>query len=604
LLLIAVVLAMGSAEYQTWLLLSPALLCGSIAARWLRIGRIARSSPLDLPILLFSISVVVAWWVAPTRDDATVRLVWYLASVALFYSLISSDAPTRLLLGKMFALAAAVGGIVLVGQRDWSDWTRFAIIGRIGRAFNQIIPNFGFELQNWNVTRNHLATALALAVPFAIMWVIYAVQTRREHARVHTIVEISLALLAIILLGFGLVMSESRTPFLLLPVMAMIVVWWLVVTRFGRISHPLRVFWLGIGAFVVIGVIALFVLAPVIPQLPGPDTFTARRNIYKQSLYLAQVAPFTGAGLYAFPRYYSEYVRVVPVNAVFSEDTGNNAYQIVWIGQGLLGIVALVWLLAGAAWSTTRYLGQLSRPHPFIVAGAISLAYVILHSAIHAVIIYSRVTPLLLLPAGFALAGYPIASRKQRVRDWWQKLATDRRYQLAVIGVVTIVVIFSFAQWRQLRASWIANTAVLAMARQQFADWPRGEWDDGSMAEQLVEAERLFDKALTLNPDNAVAHHRLGLIAMLRRDYGDAVDHLTIAQAHYPGHDGIRKNLGYSLTWLGEYDAALPLLRDVAEARTELDIYAWWWQTQDEAAFSQHAAAMSARLAAAESEQN
>ncbi|MCO5192589.1 MAG: O-antigen ligase family protein [Anaerolineae bacterium] len=588
----AIGLVVLSADFQPWMLLSVGALLGSVGARWLRIGRLALPSPLDTPLFLFSISVGIAWWVAPDRDAATLRLLWYLVAVALFYSLNSSDGATRYWLGRLFAVTAAIGGFAVVSQRDWSEWTRFAVIGRIGQSLNQIVPDVGWQPTFWNVTRNQLAAVLALAVPFVVMWLVYVVQQRSGRSLWRTVVEIGLALLTLGLLAFDILMTESRTPWLLLPIMLLVVGWWLIVMRFGRITHPLRAFWLGMAAFAVIGVLAVIVLTPLIPQLPGPDTFTARQAIYTQSLYLAQDAPFTGAGLDAFPRYYSEYIRVVPVNAVYSEDTGNNALQIVWVEQGWLGAITYILLFGVAAAATTRYLRQLTRPHPFIIAGSIALAYVIVYAAIHAMLVDTRAAPFLLLPAGFALAGYPVAE----MRIWRRRISAERRYRFALVAVIAVILVIALTQWNNWRTGWTVNMGVLAMARQQFADWPTGEWDDGSTAARLGSAEQRFEQALTSDPDNATAHHRLGLIAMMRRDYAAAAAHLQAAYDQNPGHDGIRKNLGLSYAWLGDYEVAQPLLAATRDARQELDIYRWWWLTQGEAMLSDRATQMAARL--------
>ena len=127
----------------------------------------------------------------------------------------------------------------------------------------------------------------------------------------------------------------------------------------------------------------------------------------------------------------------------------------------------------------------------------------------------------------------------------------ERRYRFALAAVIAVILVIALTQWNNWRTGWTVNMGVLAMARQQFADWPTGEWDDGSTAARLGSAEQRFEQALTSDPDNATAHHRLGLIAMLRRDYAAAAAHLQAAYDQNPGHDGIRKNLGlsYALAW-------------------------------------------------------
>jgi len=46
-------------------------------------------------------------------------------------------------------------------------------------------------------------------------------------------------------------------------------------------------------------------------------------------------------------------------------------------------------------------------------------------------------------------------------------------------------------------------------------------------------------------------------------------------------HRGIRKALGYSYAWSGQYDQAVALLGDLPEVReVEMDAHIWVWKTQ------------------------
>jgi Flp pilus assembly protein TadD len=108
----------------------------------------------------------------------------------------------------------------------------------------------------------------------------------------------------------------------------------------------------------------------------------------------------------------------------------------------------------------------------------------------------------------------------------------------------------------------------------------------------LVPAEALFNKALEHDPANRTAHHRLGLISMLRQDFEAAVADLEPALAADPAHRGIRKSLGYSYAWNGELDRAYPLLVALPEVTDEMAVYLWWWGTQGRPDLAGHAIAM------------
>ncbi|MEZ4593090.1 MAG: hypothetical protein R3D55_18405, partial [Chloroflexota bacterium] len=99
-----------------------------------------------------------------------------------------------------------------------------------------------------------------------------------------------------------------------------------------------------------------------------------------------------------------------------------------------------------------------------------------------------------------------------------------------------------------------------------------------------------------LNPANRTAHHRLGLLAMLAREYDTAVAHLQTAHAVTPEYRGIVKPLGYSYVWLGAYDQAAPLLATIPEAQVEMTVYTSWWQDQERPDLASQATSMVAIL--------
>lgn len=115
------------------------------------------------------------------------------------------------------------------------------------------------------------------------------------------------------------------------------------------------------------------------------------------------------------------------------------------------------------------------------------------------------------------------------------------------------------------------------MARIELRGYPTGEWSDGSDVTELGLARMRFERALQFNADNRTALHRLGLMAMLERDYESAQGYLYPAYLLDRGHRGIRKALMYSYVWSDKIPQALPLLKEYPEATAELGVYQWWW---------------------------
>jgi tetratricopeptide (TPR) repeat protein len=136
------------------------------------------------------------------------------------------------------------------------------------------------------------------------------------------------------------------------------------------------------------------------------------------------------------------------------------------------------------------------------------------------------------------------------------------------------------------------------MARVELANYPANEWDDGRNITAYAPAEAHFRRALLLNDANRTAWHRLGLIALQRRDFETAVRSLRNANILDRNHRGIHKTLGYAYLWAGQIDEAISLLAYTPEAASELDVYTWWWGTKGRDDLSQLAGHASRQLAA------
>lgn len=67
--------------------------------------------------------------------------------------------------------------------------------------------------------------------------------------------------------------------------------------------------------------------------------------------------------------------------------------------------------------------------------------------------------------------------------------------------------------------------------------------------------------------EKIITNHRLGLISMYHRNYPAAIAYLSKAYEKEPGNRGIVKALGLSYVWNGQPDQALPLLKQIPEAR-------------------------------------
>ncbi|MEJ2303795.1 MAG: O-antigen ligase family protein [Anaerolineales bacterium] len=578
-------------------------------ARWTRTGRLTRSTPIDVPILLFIISALVALWAAPSRPAGLVRLYLILAAVTVFYTLVNSDLKSLKSFSSIFIVFAGFMGIFLASQYDWAGSpTRFQLIAQTGEWLNRLIPRLALNLPDWNVLRNILASLLSLGLPLALLGFFAGRGQERLSRKIRELssrdslsVNRWVAGMSLALIIFALILTGSRTPWMVFGVILLLWLWWWLSENM-HLQFPFsRIYTFLIGLGIALALVGLLVvrrpqLLMSITQVPGPKDYLNRAEIYPQSWLLAQETPYTGGGLAAFPALYSTYIRVIPFNAFLNEDTGNNAYLNLLVEQGWLGALsytALLFVALGVA--VWRYAWVKNEYRSFVLAGILGLGFVLLQGFAHATLVASRAIPALLIPAGLALSGLDrtrIGSNPSGSDSSWdiihQVRSLSRPWKLT--SVLFLVIIFATSLFanrnslisirNSLLSTWYADLGAVYMSRTELANFPSGAWDDGSQVAALTPAENLLQKALQLNPNNPTAHHRLGLIALLNRDFPTALAHLEKAHHLDPSHRGIRKSLGYTYVWTEQFDLARQMLAQIPEAPEELGVYVWWWTTQ------------------------
>jgi tetratricopeptide (TPR) repeat protein len=591
-----------SEAYHPWKNLLVGLLGISWVARWARIGKFTRSTPIDVPILLFIISALIALWAAPNRLAGLVRLYLILAAVTLLYTLVNSDLGSLKSFSSIFIASAGFVGVFLASQYDWAGSSaRFQLIKEIGTWLNHIIPKLGLNLPHRNVIRNFSAGLLAVSLPLALLGSFTGTGKNRPSENVtgiswrnspsikHWIARSSLTLIIL-----GLLLTESRTPWMVFGLIFAVWIWWWLSgsTKLKFLLSRISVFWIGLGfafALVVLLVVRQPQLLSWITWIPGPKEYLSRAEIYPQSWRLAQDTPLTGGGLAAFPALYSTYIRVIPFNAFLNEDTGNNTYLNLLVEQGWLGVLSYIALLLVALGAALRRYSRLKDEYKsFVFAGILGLGFILLHGFVHATLVATRAIPALLIPSGLALSGLEnrhIASNPVSSDNSWfvvpRVRSLSRSWKLtSVLFLATVFAASLFANRNSLLSTWYADLGTVYMSQVELAKFPSGAWDDDSQVTALAPAEGLLQKALQLNPDNRTAHHRLGLIALLERDFPTALADLEKAHQLDPAHRGIRKSLGYTYVWAGYPKQAARLLAGIPESEQELSVYIWWWTTQ------------------------
>lgn len=590
LVLLAVALWLSGERYATRMAAGGGLLALAWLAHFARTGRFMTPSRLDWPLGAFLLSAVVGVWAAPDLGAALARLNWLVGAAALLYVFLGSRPSAAEAASRGLAALGAALAVYFVTQHPWDtasiklEWVR-----GIGQALSALAPDLGLEKPHPNV----VASLLAIALPAAAAWGVTAVRAaqRGEHPWWRVAVPVVLGGLT----AAGLLLTESRASILAVMAAALLAVWWWGAARvaawqnwrFGLVfTTPLAA---GLTLAAVLAVAQPELLTRALGSVPGPASVVSRLEVFGQSWRLAQDVALTGGGLASFPARYSSYTLIVPSLYLTH---AHNLYLQLLVEQGWLGLLSFGAMWAVALWEGARRLAAGTTPRRALTAaGLLGLVVIAVQGLGDATLLASRVAPVLLAPAALALWGETTgaASRVSVMGGRWQWLAG-----VAAAGVLIAAVLGG----KPLAAAWYANMGALRSDRWLLASFPTNAWHSVGDVPALRAAEPALTRALALNPDNRTARFYLGLAAGEHRDFETAAAHMAAALAVDPAHRGVVKSLGYYWTWTGEAERAVELLRGVAEAGAEMEVYAWWWGTQGRADLAERAAQMAARLRA------
>ena len=540
----------------------------------------------DLPLALLLVTAALAVWATYDREAASSKF-WLLVGAVLLYYAIAGQPESNLWLVAVSLALVGIGIVIYyLLSNDWNVYSsKFDILNRAGLWWMSIRPvNISIEA----VHPNEIAGVSAITLPILVA---IGLRARREK---QILFEMLVAFgVGIILIT--MILTTSIEVWIALGATAVVFVTWVLSGYLARFV-PLRRGTIFGSAMILLGSLMsmIFVMfsdwiIKYADSMLGSQIAQNRFELTQGAVNLIGDFPFTGGGLDAFPGLYSRYILDTPNYIVpFS----HNTYLDVTLEQGLLGLFALGWIFLGSVLLLfTREVNPSLAPLRWAVL--FSLLVLSFHAFVDNIVYGSRNVPLLFLLPAMAVSLTKGDKRKiSAVFD-----LKGKRFFL-VAGLVFTGVLFSvYILRQQLIGAWYANRGAVEMARLELISWDAGQWDEGTDVSNLTPAEELFHRALRYDQRNRTAHHRLGLIAMLKRDYANAITHLEAAYEDDNNHRGIWKSLGFSYVWSGQYQQALLFLSKIPEASEELEIYPWWWRKQGREDLAFKAEAMLKRVA-------
>jgi O-antigen ligase len=551
---------------------------------------------MNIPIVVFSIMTVVGVWAAYDRDSAWAKFWVLLGGIFLYFTLAQQTQDNLWIIISLLSCFGLILAAYFMFTYDWqTQLADLAIINRIGLWWIRLRPTLLVKLLQPNMAGGLIAMLIPPCIALGInTW---------DKRRIWTI----LVIFVIIFFSLSLLMTSSRSAWFALLVSLVMWMLWGISGYLANWSKQSRMMSFIVALFIA-GVIGLSYsitnpgrLLSIANTIPGAASAESRFEIYCNTRKIISDFPFTGGGLHAFPGLYSQYLLVIPF---FIFDYAHNLYLDVAVEQGLIGLLGIMSIIIGIIWLIFAHLRNhdyAQIPHnPLVIALFASMIVMVIHGFSDDPLYGGRGTPLLFVIPGLVMATtqpYQDEYRENALKKGDDEIKRPYLIKWLPVALTIISIIVAFFIFRKtLLSAWYANLGAVAMARVELVGWPTGQWEDETNVPKLATVETLFDQSLVYAADSRTAHHRLGVIALLKRDFVTAISHLESAYRSDNSHKGVIKNLGYSYTWAGQFDKAEKMLVNIPESKQELSVYIGWWDTQGRSDLSSNAQIMVSRL--------
>jgi hypothetical protein len=534
-----------------------------------------KRTPFDLPLLFFLISAGVGVWVSYDTPGALGKFWVILGSIFLYYALAAQPKANLVFVAGALSMLGLVVALTVFFDSSLQEYT--ADLGIIQRS----IDRWGAVRPAWQVNAlspNVSGGILAMLLPFPLMGMFYKGKGKST-------VSIA-ALISTVLVVAALIFTSSRGAWVALGsaagILILIIMLRPVIQRLSPTHQAFLAATLIAGTSLVAGYIIFNSreIAKVMDLLPGFPFGISRLDLLNNTWNLLADFPFTGGGLRAFPGLYSEYILHIPY--LFLEYS-HHLYMDIALEQGAVGLLSFIGILfgslliGGALVFKNEAPGQAFYMQLAVLAG---LVVTIIHGLIDNPLYGMHGTPLLFLVPGMGAALYEKSiSSPVELKEKVGLLKYGSLRGSLLFGLFLLIFMGQSVE-KAASAAWNANLGSIYMSKSELANFPANSFDVLPDREPHLKARGYFNQALDKDRMNITANYRLGLISTHDLDFATADPYLKRAYEGNSGHRGIQKALGYNYVWTDRPEAAAELLAEIPEARYELEVYVWWWETQ------------------------
>jgi O-antigen ligase len=559
LILIAIALFTITETYEPYVTLGLGLLAIFFAERGIRGHLISTRNGLEFPIVLFIISAGIATVISYNQSAALLQFARILGAAALFFVLADSQSPIPELLGLGYLLAAAFLAIYWPLKNDFTAFPgKLEIITSIGVWLNSRLP----PLPGPDIHPNVAAGALLVGIPIgtALSW--QSLKAKRM------ILSVVFAFFTIIVL-FGLVMTSSRGAIIGLGAATIATGLEIFQRKVFSDKYAKTLFWSAILVLLISGLGATLIgnkLGQLVGQIPDPSgSMRSRLDLWQDSLALVRDYIFTGSGLQTYWMVYSIYG--ILIHTPFIAHSHNSFLQ-VWIEQGLLGVLAVVWGAAVLVTWVWKAIDQNNVP-PLGWAGLAALFAASVHGIVDVVFYVERTLPIIGLLLGFAaLTKVELLKNNASFQLW-------RRPVWALPAVIGVSLVGGLIFRHALASFWYANLGSISQTKAELIEYDPEHFDNPTLDKirqnlDLSTAQADFENSIAFQADNLTSLQRLSEIALSRGDYSQALGWMkTVWDA---GHrDPVTRLLyGDALVASGNIETAAQILQGLTWAESRL----------------------------------
>lgn len=585
-------LAVGVFEVLTFWVVMIALLLALLpwVVRWLMTGQLTQKLFVGGPILLLVFSAFITLWASFDLALSWPLLLTLLGSVSLFGTIVNSNiSPQRF--GLALILLACVVALYFVGQygyffypyeEGWlADWARRTSLW---------LPNMVMFTPHPNAVAGFLEGVWLLGVVLA--W--QAKAKRRFWWG-----------LSVVIITYGLFITGSRGAALGMATAISLWLWLLIPSRrWRRVIAGAVIVLVALGAYLIIG---LALNTHYVPEARSTlEAVAGRLTLYRNDFYLLGDYFFTGIGLgNTFAMVYSRYQLLIQVPFMHY---AHNLYLSVGLSLGVIGLAALAWLIYSFYHFVLKVerIGLPSEALRLFRAAWLGVTIIFGHGLTDSPQFAGSgwTMPMFFALLGLAILNGQIALTATPPQSSATQFYVGPTWKKRLVGLALALVLISTAVWgRPILAAWYANLGAIYQTRAELAP----DLDEPAREALAYQAAEHFKQAVQLWPNQTVANRRLGMMAMDKNEFTQAVAYLERAYQGEAQNQATIKALGLAYLWVGRLDQSETLLQQVddqLEMVEELRNWSNWRASIGQTQLSNYALEMAKRLALGLSEKD